>query len=180
MTKADVSESSKNGGGVAAIGGKAGKYLTFKLAHEEYGLEILKVQEIISMMEVTHLPSMPDFIRGVINLRGKIIPIIDLRLKFGMEAQAAHDRTSIIVVRLTNVSQGMVMGIIVDEVSEVSDLTEGQLDPPPSFGHNLKTDFILAMGKVGNKVLTMLDIDRVFSEMEIETVASVADVKPIT
>lgn len=154
-----------------ALDGMAGKYLTFKLAHEEYGLEILKVQEIISMMEVTHLPSMPEFIRGVINLRGKIIPIIDLRLKFGMEEQAVHARTSIIVVRLASKTQSMIMGIIVDAVSEVLDINEDQLEPPPSFGHNMKTDFILAMGKVGNKVLTLLDIDCVFSEMEIDTVA---------
>lgn len=151
---------------------KGGKFLTFLMANEKYGLEILKVREIIGMMDVTTVPTIPAFIRGVINLRGKIIPVVDLRLKFGMEAKEDTERTCIIVVHLARTAQEMTMGIIVDEVSDVLDIDQGQIEPPPVFGANIRTDFILGMGKVDQKVVTMLDIDRVLSEQEIALVAS--------
>ena len=151
---------------------KGGKFLTFLMANEKYGLEILKVREIIGMLDVTSVPTTPAFIRGVINLRGKVIPVIDLRLKFGIKAKEDTERTCIIVVDLAQAAQDMTMGIIVDEVSDVLDIDQGQIEPPPSFGANIRTDFILGMGKVDRKVMTMLDIDRVLTEQEITLVES--------
>ena len=151
---------------------KGGKFLTFLMANEKYGLEILKVREIIGMMDVTTVPTTPAFIRGVINLRGKIIPVVDLRLKFGMEAKEDTERTCIIVVHLAHTAQEMTMGIIVDEVSDVLDIDQTQIEPPPVFGANIRTDFILGMGKVDQKVVTMLDIDRVLTEPERALVES--------
>jgi len=151
---------------------KGGKFLTFLMANEKYGLEILKVREIIGMMKVTSVPMTPAFVRGVINLRGKIIPVIDLRLKFGMEPKGDTERTCIILVHLTRTAQEITMGIIVDEVSDVLDINEDQIEPPPCFGPSIRTDFILGMGKIDQKVMTMLDIDRVLSEQEIAQVAT--------
>lgn len=154
---------------------EGGKFLTFLMANEKYGLEILKVREIMGMMDVTSIPTTPAFIRGVINLRGKVIPVVDLRLKFGIEAKEDTQRTCIIVVHLTHTAQEMTMGIIVDEVSDVLDIDRNQIEPPPSFGANIRTDFILGMGKVDQKVMTMLDIDRVLTDQEVALVESSAE-----
>jgi len=154
---------------------KGGKFLTFLMANEKYGLEILKVREIIGMMDVTSVPTTPSFVRGVINLRGKVIPVIDLRLKFGIEAKEDMQKTCIIVVHLVRPAQEMTMGIIVDEVSDVLDISQDQIEPPPSFGANIRTDFILGMGKVDQKVVTMLDIDRVLTEHEVALVENSAE-----
>lgn len=154
---------------------KGGKFLTFLMANEKYCLEILKVREIIGMMDVTSVPTTPAFVRGVINLRGRVIPVIDLRLKFGIQAKEDTQRTCIIVVHLAHSAQRMTMGIIVDEVSDVLDINQDQLEPPPSFGANIRTDFILGMGKVDQKVVTMLDIDRVLTEHEIALVEKSAE-----
>ncbi len=168
-------DQSQSDAGVATLENLAGKYLTFRLANEEYGLEILKVQEIISLLDVTHIPQVPDFVRGVINLRGKIIPIMDLRLKFGLPSKEDCDRTSIIVVGLSLSDSNLTMGIVVDEVSEVKDITEDQIEAPPSFGSRVNTDFILGMGKVDKSVLTLLDINCVLSETEIEFIAEATE-----
>jgi purine-binding chemotaxis protein CheW len=154
---------------------EGGKFLTFLMANEKYGLEILKVREIMGMMDVTSVPTTPAFIRGVINLRGKVIPVVDLRLKFGIEAKEDTQRTCIIVVHLAHTGQEMTMGIIVDEVSDVLDIDQNQIEPPPSFGANIRTDFILGMGKVDQKVMTLLDIDRVLTEQEVSLVESSAE-----
>lgn len=149
----------------------AGKYLTFRLAEEEYGLEILKVQEIIGLMNVTRVPKTPSFIRGVINLRGKVIPVIDLRVKFEFDIKEDTDKTCIIVVQVNNDNNhSVVMGIIVDEVSEVLDIKGNQIEPSPSFGASVDTEFILGMGKTAQKVVMLLDIDRVLSGDEINMV----------
>jgi purine-binding chemotaxis protein CheW len=144
-----------------------GKYLTFTLGAEEYGLEILKVREIIGLMEITSVPQTPIFIKGVINLRGKVIPVIDLRLKFGMEEVAATEETCIIVVDIVD----MLMGILVDAVSEVMDIPAARIEPPPAFGNNISTEFILGMGKAQNKVKILLDIAKVLSQEELMNVA---------
>ncbi len=154
---------------------KGGKFLTFLMAKEKYGLEILKVREIMGMMDVTSVPTTPPFIRGVINLRGKVIPVVDLRRKFGIEAKEDTERTCIIVVHLVHAAQEMTMGIIVDEVSDVLEISQDQIEPPPSFGANIRTDFILGMGKSEQKVMTLLDIDRVLTEQEAALVESSAD-----
>ncbi len=151
----------------------AGKYLTFKLDVEEFGLEILKVQEIIKMMEITRVPRAPAFVRGVINLRGKVIPVVDLRLKFEMEAKAGTDKTCIIVVTVKRAGRAVVMGIIVDEVSEVLDVAGADIEPPPEFGGAVDTSFILGMGKMNERVIALLDIDKVLSGEDVAAVAGV-------
>ena len=148
-----------------------GKYLTFILSNEEYGLEILKVREIIGIMDVTEIPQTPPFIKGVINLRGKVIPVIDLRLKFKMEEADHTKETCIIVVDVDTV----LMGIIVDTVSEVLDIKAEQIEPSPQFGSSVSTDFILGMGKVGDKVKILLDIQKVLSEKDMQIVHKIAD-----
>lgn len=136
---------------------RAGKYLTFVLANEEYGLEILKVREIIGMMEITAVPRTPAHVKGVINLRGKVIPVVDLRLKFSMVEAEHTDETCIIVVDV----DGVEIGIIVDRVSEVLDIAGDDIDDPPSFGTSVDTEFILGMGKADSRVTILLDIAKV-------------------
>lgn len=151
-----------------------GKYLTFQLGAEVYGLQILKVQEIMGMMNVTHVPKTPAFVRGVVNLRGKVIPVVDLRLKFGMEGHEDTERTCVIVVQVARNGQQIIMGLIVDEVSEVVDIAGSHIEPPPSFGATVDTDFILGLGKVGQKVVMLLDVDRVLSGEETAMMSQAA------
>jgi purine-binding chemotaxis protein CheW len=139
----------------------AGMYLTFQLDREVYGLEILKVQEIIAMLPVTQVPRMPAHVRGVVNLRGRVIPLVDLRRKFGMAAREDDDRTCIIVVQLEQDATTLTMGVIVDAVAEVVDVTAAQIEPPPSLGASVDTDFILGMAKVDENVALLLDIEQV-------------------
>ena len=156
----------------AVIPAKAGKYLTFNLGKEIYGIEILKVQEIIGMMAVTRVPKTPAFVRGVVNLRGKVIPVIDLRLKFGLEGKEDTERSCIIVVQVGLNGGSVIMGLIVDEVSEVLNVLAEQIEASPSFGTKVDTDFILGMGKVGLKVVMLLDVDKVLSADETLTLGS--------
>ncbi len=145
----------------------AGKYLTFKLADEEYGLEILKVQEIIQMQEVTSVPKTPDFVRGVINLRGKVIPVVELKKKFGMDSSEDTDKTCIIVVQIGEGDTTMTVGVIIDAVSEVLDIGSNNIQETPSFGSDVNTDFILGIGKIGDNVKMLLDIDKVLSSADV-------------
>lgn len=172
MTEQRMGTTARTGISAAEL---AGKYLTFELGREVYGLEILKVQEIIGMMNVTSVPRTPKFVRGVINLRGKVIPVIDLRLKFAMEVREDTERTCIIVVQVDRDDEVVTMGIIVDEVSEVLDVESSQLEPPPSFGEAVDTDYILAMGKIGEKVVMLLDVDKVLSSNELRAMSRMGD-----
>jgi len=146
---------------------KEGKYLTFALAHEEYGLEILKVREIIGYIDVTAVPQTPHYIRGVINLRGQVIPVLDLRARFAMEVTDVTDQTCIIVVEINQTGHTFSTGIVVDRVQEVLDIVAQQIEEPPQFGHAVDTSFILGMGKVGNSVKILLDIDRVLGATDV-------------
>ena len=148
----------------------AGKYLTFNLGEEGYGLEILKVQEIIGMQEITKIPRTPDYVKGVINLRGKVIPVIDLRLKFGMEENEYNRKTCIIVVQVKREESNLILGIIVDEVSEVLDISGENIEAPPSMGTNVETHFIMGMAKTDNAVKILLDIDNVLSQQELAAI----------
>jgi purine-binding chemotaxis protein CheW len=149
----------------------AGKYLTFLLGEEEFGLEILKVQEIIQMQKVTRVPRAPEFIRGVINLRGQVIPVVELRKKFGMIPQQDTEKTCIIVVMIQMRERSVTMGIIIDEVKEVLDIEANCIEEAPSFGNSIDTSFIMGIGKVGDNVKMLLDIDTVLSTDEMERVA---------
>jgi purine-binding chemotaxis protein CheW len=147
---------------------QTGKYLTFFLEKEEYGIGILKVKEIIGMMPITTVPRTPEFVKGVINLRGKVIPVMDLRLKFSMEAIPYSDRTCIIVVEIDSQDSTVLIGIVVDAVSEVLNIRSEEIEETPTFGTKLDTDYILGMAKIGGGVKILLDIDRVLSTKEIE------------
>ncbi|MDR0306905.1 MAG: chemotaxis protein CheW [Chitinispirillales bacterium] len=149
----------------------AGKYLTFKLINEEYGIEILKVREIIGVMAITSLPRTPPFVRGVINLRGKVIPVIDLRKKFDMENTDDTDQTCIIVVDVASKNGYIQIGILVDSVSEVLDIAGEDIEDAPAFGTNIDTDFILGMAKAKGSVKILLNIEKVLSSAEFENVA---------
>ncbi len=149
---------------------KAGKYLTFVLAEEEYGLEILKVREIIGVMDITSVPRTPAYVKGVINLRGKVIPVVDLRLKFEMPSAEQTAETCIIVVYVGE----MEMGILVDKVSEVLDISGEDIEEAPSFGVNVDTEFILGIGKAGGKVTILLDIARVLTKDDLAVAGEAA------
>ena len=149
----------------------AGKYLTFELGDESYGLQILKVQEIIKMQEITKVPRTPDYVKGVINLRGKVMPVIDLRTTFGMEEVEASRDTCIIVVQIQRGDTSVILGVIVDKVSEVLEIGADEIEPAPSFGTQVDTHFILGMAKTKDSVKILMDIDKVMSEGEMESLA---------
>jgi purine-binding chemotaxis protein CheW len=144
-----------------ALAEMAGKYLTFALGNEEYGLPVLKVREIIKVMDITQVPQVPGHVRGVINLRGKVIPVIDLRLKFGFPPQDYTERTCIIVVDVAVSGSNVMMGIIVDSVSEVLNVASAEIDQAPDFGDHVTTDYMLGLAKVKGTVKILLSLDRV-------------------
>lgn len=148
-----------------------GKFLTFVLGEEIYGIEILKAREIIGLMDITTVPQTPDYMKGVINLRGKVIPVIDLRKKFSMQEGVHTQETCVIVVEVN----GSSIGLIVDSVSEVSDITGEEIENAPSFGQGIDTSFIMGLGKVKDKIIILLDIDTVLSTEELEMVEELAE-----
>ncbi len=159
---------------VKAIAEKEGKYLTFSMADEEYGIGILKIKEIIGMMPITTVPQTPEFIKGVINLRGKVIPVIDLRLRFGMEQIDYTDRTCIIVVEIEGSAATVQIGIVVDAVSEVLNVNGDDIEDTPTFGTKLNTEYILGMAKMEGGVKILLDIDKVLNSDEIAVLEKAA------
>jgi purine-binding chemotaxis protein CheW len=153
---------------------KEGKYLTFALANEEYGLEILKVREIFGYMDITAVPQTPDYVKGVINLRGQVIPVVDLRAKFGMETADVTEETCIIVVEIAHGDNKFSTGIVVDHVQEVLDIAGADIEEAPRFGSSVNTDFILGMGKIGETVKILLDIDKVLAGDDLTIFADTA------
>ena len=152
----------------AASALRGGKYLTFSLAEEDYGISIKKIREIIGMMPVTKVPRVNDFVKGVINLRGKVIPVIDLRLRFGLEEIEHTDRTCIVIVEVEAGQATVQMGIIVDSVSEVMNIQEEDVEPPPDLNAGDRTRYILGMAKMEESVKILIDIDRVLGEAEVK------------
>jgi purine-binding chemotaxis protein CheW len=150
-----------SGAAARQTSGLAGKYLTFSLGHEEYGLPVLKVREIIKMMDITLVPQMPEHVRGVINLRGKVIPVIDLRRKFGFDVHEDTQLTCIIVVEVDLAPAKVMMGIIVDSVSEVLNVSQAEIDGTPEFGGQITASYLLGLAKVRGTVKLLLDLDRV-------------------
>ncbi|MGE5381255.1 MAG: chemotaxis protein CheW [Methylocystaceae bacterium] len=147
------------------------KYLTFMLGDESYGIPILKVKEIIGMMTITKVPKMPGFMKGVINLRGKIIPVTDLRIKFGLEPQEYHDRTCIIVMEMENGTSKNLNGVVVDSVSEVLDISQENIEAPPNcYGSSQDQDFLTGLGKVRDKVIMLIDADKILTVDEMTVV----------
>ncbi|MBW1779641.1 MAG: purine-binding chemotaxis protein CheW [Deltaproteobacteria bacterium] len=162
------------GQAVKAMANNDGKYLTFTLANEEYGIGILKIKEIIGMMSITTVPQTPEFVKGVINLRGKVIPVVDLRLRFGMEEIDYTERTCIVVVEIAAQSGTVMIGIVVDSVSEVLNIKGEDIEETPTFGTRLNTDYILGMAKIEGGVKILLDIDRVLNADEIHLLEKAA------
>ncbi len=152
---------------VKVMAEKEGKYLTFSLDNEEYGISIIKIKEIIGMMPITSVPQTPDFVQGVINLRGKVIPVVDLRLRFGMESMEYTERTCIIVVEIEGPTGMVMIGTVVDAVSEVLNIKAEEMEETPTFGTKLDTDYILGMAKIEGGVKILLDIDQVLTMDEI-------------
>jgi len=152
------------------------KFLTFNLAGEQYGLEILKVREIIGLMDITSVPRTPGFVRGVINLRGKVIPIIDLRTKFGIDSIEDTEQTCIIVVDIVEDQNTVQMGIIVDSVSEVLDINATDIDDAPRFSSGVNTSFIKGIAKTKGGVKILLKIEDVLTTDEIRGLPSTADI----
>jgi chemotaxis signal transduction protein len=152
---------------------REGKYLLFALDNQEYGIGILSVKEIIGMMSIRAVPQTPPLFKGVINLRGKVIPVIDLRLKFALEEQAYNERTSIIVLEVRGKDRPMEVGIVVDSVCEVLNIKAADIDETPSFGSSMDTDFILAMAKMDGGVKTLLDANGLFSSTERQMIGQV-------
>ena len=162
----------------AATDYRAGKYLTFIVDREEFGVAVLKVREIMGIQEVTAMPRTPAWMKGVINLRGKIIPVVDLRLKFELPPAAYTERTCIIVVQVRHGTDLMAMGIIVDEVSEVLNLASADIEDTPDFGEGggAATSYLLGMAKVKGKVKILLDIDGVLSNHDLQGLDAIARV----
>lgn len=152
----------------AASDGRAGKYLTFDLAGEEFGVRVLKVREIMGLQEITSVPQTPPHVKGVINLRGKIVPVIDLRLKFGLPAGEYNQRTCIIVTQVQGETAPLVVGVVVDGVSEVLTLSTAEIEDTPDFGEGFSGGYLLGMAKVKGKVKILLDIDRVLSIQDLQ------------
>lgn len=174
-----MAEYNKDNSGAAVLDAgesldRAGKYLTFKLDTEEYGLEILKVREIIGLMGITSVPRTPHFVRGVINLRGKVIPVVDLRAKFGMETTEDTEQTCIIVVDVVRDGGTVQMGILVDSVSEVLDIQGGEIEDTPSFGSGFDSDFILGMAKTKDSVKILLNVEKVLTNGEMVNISGVS------
>jgi purine-binding chemotaxis protein CheW len=159
---------------VKAMADKEGKYLTFTLAEEDYGIGILKIKEIIGMLPITSVPQTPDFVKGVINLRGKVIPVMDLRLRFGMMSMDYTERTCIIVVEIAGQTGTILVGIVVDAVSEVLNIKGDDIEKTPTFGTKLNTDYILGMAKMEGGVKILLDIDQVLSSDELSRLSEAA------
>ena len=146
---------------------RPGKYLTFALGAEEYGLEILKVREIIGYVPVTAVPRTPEHVLEVINLRGQVIPVVDLRVRFGLERAERTEKTCFIVAEVADGSRSVCTGLMVDCVCEVREISGDQIDPAPDFGSEVEDDFIMGMAKVGSEVKILLDIDKVLTATEV-------------
>lgn len=155
---------------VSTVAG-TGKYLTFQLAKEEYGLEILKVREIIGIMPFTTVPQTPDYVKGVINLRGKIIPVFDLRIKLGFSEKEYNHETCIIVVGVKD----SLVGVIVDTVSEVININESEIEPSPKFGKHIDTRYIIGIGIKETKAKILLDIESVLTDEDVETITNLQE-----
>ncbi len=152
----------------------AGKYLTFSLNSEEYAIEILRVNQIILMQEITSIPCTPPFIRGVINLRGMIIPIIDLHKKFSMSEHTDTERTCIVVVQLDFSNKKINMGVVIDEVREVLEIPAADIERTPEFGTGINMEFIMGIAKTGKNVKILLDINKVLTSNELKAISNLS------
>jgi purine-binding chemotaxis protein CheW len=161
------------GSAASSIDPRSGKYLTFRLAREEFAIQVLRVREIMGMQEITAVPQTPHYMKGVINLRGKIVPVIDLRLKFGFEEVESTPATCIIVVQLQSGKETLLMGLRVDAVSEVLNFASNDIENTPDFGQGVATPYLLGMAKMKDSVKILLNIDEVLSTTEVQNLEAV-------
>jgi purine-binding chemotaxis protein CheW len=153
---------------------EAGQYLTFELAGEEYALDILQVREILRFEEITRVPTAPAHVRGVLNLRGRVVPVVDLAVRFGLPPTAGGRRTCIVIVDVAPAGEPLVMGIMADAVSQVIDLLPGDVEPPPSFGTRVRIEYLRGMARSGARFTLLLDLDRLLATEEAAAVAEAA------
>jgi purine-binding chemotaxis protein CheW len=156
----------------AKLDSRAGKYLTFGLGKEEFAIQVLRVKEIIGVQDITAVPQTPPDVKGVINLRGKVIPVVDLRLKFGLPQQDYTQRTCIVVVQIEHAATRMLTGVVVDEVLEVVTLQAADIEDTPDFGRGAATPYLLGMAKIKGKVKILLDINMVMTAQEVSGLAT--------
>ena len=159
---------------------KTTQYLTFKLGEEIFAVDVAQVREILDFTTVTKIPQTPDFMRGVINLRGSVVPVVDMRLKFGMAKTEKSVNTCIVVVEVNLDNETLIIGALADSVQEVIELESGQIEPPPKIGSRLKVEFLKGMGKRDETFIMILDIDKVFSAAEIAVVQAATGERPAT
>lgn len=152
------------------------QFLTFFLAGEEYAISVLKVTEIIECVALTKVPGAPSWIRGVINLRGSVVPVVDLAVKFGLPLTAITARTCIVVVEIKHEDERLVLGVMADSVNQVFEIPPREIQPPPSFGPKVRVDCILGMGSGAGKFVVILDIDRILSSNELLTASASTEV----
>lgn len=159
------------------------QYLTFSLGEEMFAIGILTIREIIEYGQIAEVPMVPSFIRGVINLRGAVVPVIDLAVRFGRPPAAITKRTCIVIIEVANVAAGAAqqMGIVVDAVSEVLEIAAADIEPPPEFGSRIRTDFISGMGKVSGRFVVMLDVDKILSLNEVAVLSTMnrSEINPL-
>ena len=153
---------------------RGGKYLLFQLRSEQFGVDVMQVREIIGLQRVTAVPHTPPYVRGVINLRGKVVPVVDLRVRLGLDSEDLHARTCIIVVETMRANTPLLVGVVVDAVSEVVSVPDAVVDPPPEFADSPPRPYILGMAKLGGRVCIMLAMDRVLATQESFDLAVVA------
>ncbi len=151
------------------------QFLTFKLGDEVYGVDVLQVREVLDAVPVTKVPRSPEFMLGVINLRGSVVPVVDMRRKFGMQAADRSRDTCIVVMEIALEGETTVIGALADAVEEVLELTEAQIEPAPKLGTRLNTEFIRGMGKRDEQFIILLDVDRIFSAEELSVVTGAAE-----
>jgi purine-binding chemotaxis protein CheW len=164
----------------ATRAGKAVRYLTFRLATEAYGIEILKVQEIVGLQPITFVPRTPDFIRGVINLRGKILPVVDLKRRFAMRTTRDTGRTCIVIMRVEDSDRRRTFGILVDDVPAVVAMNPDEIGPPPEFGANIDLSYLVGVSKNREQLIMLLDIDKILSAGEMDRIENTSELEAST
>jgi purine-binding chemotaxis protein CheW len=155
---------------IQKIKNREGKYLTFVLGKEEYGLEILKVREVIAYTDITLIPKTPSYIKGVVNLRGQVIPVVELRVRFGMEPTEVNDQTAILIVKTTQKGRETDIGLIVDRMEKVLEIGYADIEDVPPFGVGVDVTYVLGLGKVNESVMMLLDIDKILSGDELDSI----------
>lgn len=157
---------------IAAATGTSTSFLTFQLGGESFAIGILAIKEIIEYGDLTEVPMMPSSVRGVINLRGAVVPVVDLQARFGRSPSAVTKRTCVVIVEVGLAQQNQVVGVVVDAVNEVLDIPDAEIEPAPSFGTRIRSDFIRGMGKVRGRFVILLDVDQVLSLEELDALAT--------